>query len=115
MFAAVKGDIDAAVVAVDEVQRVGRIEPDVVVVDVDIVLCNGGPRGATIRALQQGHAADDDVGLVGEVDFDQAEVVAVAVADFVEAFLVGADQAASAVSMPRGADSPARRGWAAQR
>ena len=71
---------------------VGGIEPDVVWVDVDVVLGNGRPRGAAIGALQQAqYAADDDVGLVSGVDFDQAEVIAIAVAHLVEALLVGAD------------------------
>ena len=91
MLTAIEGDVDAAVVAVDEVHRVGRVEPDVVVVDVDVVLGNGRPRGAAIGAFQQRHSPDDDVGLVGGVDFNQPEVVAVAVADFVEALLVCAD------------------------
>ena len=44
MLTAVEGDVDATVVAVDEVHRVSRVEPNVVVVDVDVVLGNGGPR-----------------------------------------------------------------------
>ena len=115
MLAAVEGDVDAAVVAIDEVQRVGRIEPDVVVVDVDVVLGNGGPGGAAIGALQQGHTADDDVGLVGGVDLDQTEVVAVAVADLVEALLVSADPSGVRRIDTTRAASPARRGWAVQR
>ena len=43
MFASVEGDIDATVVAVDDVIGVVGVDPNVVVVNVDIVLCNGRP------------------------------------------------------------------------
>ena len=89
----VPGDVDAAVVAGDDVVGIGRVEVQRMVVDVDVARCEGGPGSPSVSGGQQGHPTDVEPLGVDGVHAQQAEVVSVgAVARFQQP-LVGLDPA----------------------
>ena len=99
MVTAVEGDVDATVIAVDDVLRIVGVDPDVVVVHVNVVLGNGSPSGTAIGAFQEGDSSDHHPVLITGIHRDQSEIVAVTVADFIEAFFVGAFPPRSSASL----------------
>ena len=83
MRAPIKSHVDAAIVAIDHVAWIGGVNPNVMVVHVDIVLCNGRPIRSAVRAFKQRDAPDDESVGIGRVHRNEAEIVAVAVANLV--------------------------------
>ena len=81
VFAAVPADVDAAVVSVDEVVGVSGVNPEVVVVNVDVGRANGRPRFASIFGLDERYSGDVQPVRIRRVDFDQTEIIPIGVAN----------------------------------
>ena len=88
--AAVPRHVHAAVVAVEHVPRVVGVDPNFVVVDVDIRGANVLKRLTSVGRLQQGHPRDVHGVDVRRVDAHRAEVIAISVPYVVQPAFVGA-------------------------
>ena len=100
MLASIKGHIDAAVIAIDHVPWMGGVDPDVVVVDVHVVLGNGNPVGPVIGAFQEGDPSNDHPGGIRRVNGNESEVVTITVADLVESLFVGSRPSSVSAGVP---------------
>ena len=90
VFAAVVGDIDAAVVAEDEMAAVFGVDPERVVIGVGVVALDGGPGFAAVGTGDDGYTQRVKASGVTGFGLDTAEVVAVRVVDIVEVVFMGA-------------------------
>ena len=103
--AAVPRHVHAAVVAVEHVPRVVGVDPNLVVVDVDVWGADVLKRLASVGGLQQRHPRDVHGVDVGGVDAHRAEVIAVGVPHVVQPTFVGALPRAVLEGVQFGADN----------
>src|SRR5262245_26857480 len=74
MLAGIIGDVIAAVIAVDHVTTVTRIDPQCVMVGVDPAVAAGPERLAAVGRVDHVDAANPYVLVVGRIDTDQREI-----------------------------------------
>ena len=88
MLAPIPADVHAAVVSVDEVIAVARVNPKKMVVHVHIGRSDGLPVGPTVGGVDKRNSCDVKLFSIRGVHLDQAEIISIGVAYVLQRFPV---------------------------